>query len=226
MPAGPRTYFGFGNDNAGPANFFPLTFHAQQVYLNEISRILGAEMSVVKTIDTDASLSSLEYSVAGAVLTPDFHPDSMEYTLQLTEGENVVDLMATPTSEFATVVGDSTIDVSAGEEITTGIVVTAENGNQWTYEVTVVPFATGVDDQFTSAGLKLYPNPAADQLYIVSEREITRVTIFNAIGKTVMDMSDGYPERIRVNISPLNPGLYLIRVENGGTSSMSKFFKE
>ncbi|HDS06613.1 MAG TPA: cadherin-like beta sandwich domain-containing protein, partial [Bacteroides sp.] len=138
-PAGPRTFFGLGNDNVYASNFFPLTDEGQQVYWNEISRMLGAEMSVVKVSDTDASLASLEYDVAEAILTPEFDSDIMEYTLDLPEGTTEVRLTAIANSEYAlSVEGDSTIDVSAGEAITTQIVVTAENGGKWFYAVTVV----------------------------------------------------------------------------------------
>ncbi|HPR30669.1 MAG TPA: T9SS type A sorting domain-containing protein, partial [Prolixibacteraceae bacterium] len=41
MPAGPRTYFGFGNDANGFSNFFPLTDNARKVYWAEILNILG-----------------------------------------------------------------------------------------------------------------------------------------------------------------------------------------
>jgi len=44
-PAGPRTYFGFGNDDTGVANFFPLTDNGKAVYLAEIQRILGLPIS-------------------------------------------------------------------------------------------------------------------------------------------------------------------------------------
>ncbi|MBN1924317.1 MAG: T9SS type A sorting domain-containing protein, partial [Prolixibacteraceae bacterium] len=41
MPAGPRTYFGFGNDNLGVVFFFPLTDNAKKVYWAEILNMLN-----------------------------------------------------------------------------------------------------------------------------------------------------------------------------------------
>ncbi len=230
LPAGARTYFGFGNDNAGFSNFFPLTADGQQVYLNEISRMLGAELSIVNAVSSDASLSALDYSVATATLTPAFSAEVMAYDLQLVQDSSVVDLMATASNEFATVVGDSTIDVSAGDTIMTKIVVTAENGNQWSYSVTVYPYVSGSVrvEKYSDTGssVKLYPNPASEQLYVESDEEISQVTIFNAIGKVVLEQSSWGTERIQLNIGSLQSGLYLMQVESGGKSSMSKFLKQ
>jgi|GEM_PF-6998378 len=228
-PMGPRTYFGFGNDNVYASNFFPLVEEGQQVYWNEISRMLGADLSIVKVTDTDASLASLEYDVAEAILTPEFDPDVLEYTLDMPEGTPEVRLTANANSENAlSVEGDSTIDVSAGEPITTEIVVTAENGGKWFYAVTVVPFGTGIDEPeaLENGVLKLYPNPASDRLYLESDKGISHVTILNVIGKVVMNQSVMNHSRVELNIGSLTPGLYMIRVDNGEAVSMAKFLKK
>ncbi len=227
MPAGPRTYFGFGNDNAGPANFFPLTDNGQQVYFNEISFILGAEMTEVKTIDTDITLASLEYDVVSATLEPEFHPDSVTYTLQLPVDSSVVDLTAIAASEFASVEGDSTIDVSDGESVTVEIVVTAENGNQGFYEITIVPASTGIDHPSEiSSDVKIFPNPATDMLYVDSPSGIRSVSVYNATGSLVMSRNAGNAERVELGISSLPSGIYLIKVEGTEQTSINKLLKQ
>ncbi|MEX0987881.1 MAG: T9SS type A sorting domain-containing protein [Bacteroidales bacterium] len=229
MPSGPRTYFGFGNDNAGPANYFPLTPNGQQVYLNEISNILDADLSVAKTVDTDFLLSELEYSVTTATLTPDFNPDSLSYILELVEDSNVVTLTAKPNSEFATVVGDSTIDVTGGEAISTNIVVTAENGNARTYEVTVIPYIDPTEPNAVSGvtrQLGLYPNPAINHLNVVSDSDISQVDIYNLLGKRVMSRKGDNQNKIVLNVGSIEPGMYLIRVDNGREATIRKFLKK
>jgi hypothetical protein len=228
MPAGPRTYFGIGNDNAGFPNFFPLTEEGQQIYLNEIARMLGAEMVEVVTVSSDAYLSALEYDVATATLTPAFDADSMSYMLQLVEDSSVVELMATPADEMAMVEGDSVIDVSNGDTITTVIVVMAENGNQMEYEVTVYPFIIETSikpNEVEKLNVKLYPNPASDMIYIESMEEITQVTVYNAIGRVVLDQSFRNSNRIQVNLGELIPGMYMIKVDGLEHSNMTKLLK-
>jgi hypothetical protein len=229
MPAGPRAYFGFGNDAMGWANFFPLTEDAQQLYLNVIAQMLGAEMVEAEVASNDASLASLEYDVVTATLTPAFNADSMVYMLQLVEDSSVVELMATPASEMATVVGDSTIDVSSGDTITTVIVVTAENGAIMEYEVTVYPFTTDVSvkpNEVNGPVIKLYPNPASDMIYIEAESEISQVTVYNAVGRVVMDRSFRNNPRVDLNVGSLIPGLYMIKVDfDMDQSTMVKLLK-
>ena len=52
-PAGPRTYFGFGNDNTDVINYFPLTDNGKAVYLAEIQRTLGLAVTTVKESSGD-----------------------------------------------------------------------------------------------------------------------------------------------------------------------------
>lgn len=229
IPAGPRTYFGIGNDNGGFPNFFPLTDEGQQIYLNEISLMLGAEMKEVVTVSSDASLASLEYDVATATLTPAFDADSMMYMLELVQDSNVVALTAVPSSEFATVEGDSTIDVTNGDTIAVDIVVVAENGNQMEYEVTIYPFVSDVSvqpDEVEGPGIKLYPNPASDMIYIEAGAEISQVTVYNAVGRVVMDQTYRNNPRVDLNVGSLIPGLYMIKVDfDKDQSTMVKLLK-
>ncbi len=229
MPAAPRSYFGFGNDNTGWPNFFPLTMQGQQIYLNEISHLLGADWTEVVTVSSDADLDALEYDVVTATLTPAFDSDSLTYMLQLVQDSSVVDLMATPSSEFATVEGDSTIDVSNGDTLTTVIVVIAENGNQKEYEVTVYPFVSDVSvqpNEIEGPGIKLYPNPASDMIYIEAGADIRQVTVYNAVGRVVMDQTYRNNPKVDLNVGSLIPGLYMIKVNfDLDQSTMVKLLK-
>lgn len=230
MPAAPRTYFGFGNDKMDYANYFPLTPEGQQVYLNEISRMLNADLSIVKTLDSNALLDSLKFSDETATLTPIFDPDSMNYSMQLAEnGAALIEWTAMAASEYSVVKGDSAMDVSMGDTITRVFVVTAENGNSSFYKLTVYPYvdpSTAIRQELENASLKLYPNPTSDQLYIVAESGISHVSVYNTLGKLVFDQSYGNIDKVQVNVSSLITGVYLIRVNYDARSSMTKFIKK
>jgi ssDNA-binding replication factor A large subunit len=140
----------------------------------------------------------------------------------------VVELTAAPTDANATVVGDSTIDVSSGDTLMTVIVVTAENGGQKKYEVTVYPFVSETSvkpEEAQELGIKLFPNPASDMIYIEAEAEISQVTVFNAIGRVVLDQTYRNNQRVQLNVGSLIPGLYMIRVDSEGQSAMVKLLK-
>jgi hypothetical protein len=234
--AGPRTYFGMGNDNVYQpssankiSNFFPLTPAGQQVYFNEICRMLGAETVKVIPSSIDADLDDIQYDVVTATFAPDFDPAVFEYTLSLVKDSNVVTLTAIPSDANATVIGDSTVDVSAGDTITVGIRVISENaGVVKLYNVTVQAYVEppeAVEEVAATDNIRVYPNPVKDVLTIETEYLNSRITIYNSIGKVVMEHKADN-NLIRLNVKNLDAGIYLIRIEDSENVVIRKFFKE
>jgi hypothetical protein len=226
---GPRSYFGMGNDNVSVggkqfSNFFPLHAKAQQLYFNELCRMLNIGVTTVITVSGDATLSSISFEPDGD-LTPAFHKDSTKYLLII--DTTVVDITAETTDAMATVVGDSTVTVTnSTESVTIYLVVTAENGVKKAYELTIKMFPVSVQEIRSDATLKIYPNPATDMLNISSENAINKVTIYNVVGQVVMDQTYLNNNHIQLNVSSLKPGLYLIKVGEGKDAIMGKFLIE
>jgi hypothetical protein len=230
-PAAKRAYVGFGNDNLrdnGP-NYrpfdFSLTEDGQQVYLNVISMMLGAEMSTALTVTSEAALDSLLNNVEGAVMDPEFDEDSMEYILSLPEGVSAVTLDAYPSDIFAWTIGDTAVS-DIMEPVEVEVHVIAENWNEVIYTVTINPFGTGIEERpAVASSLKVYPNPASNVLYLESDKELGRVTVFNVVGAVVIDRSGLRDNRVQLNLDKLTPGLYMVRVDNGEQSSITKVLK-
>lgn len=76
-----------------------------------------------------------------------------------------------------------------------------------------------VEDNFT-----IYPNPVKDVLYIQNTSEITTVRVSNVIGATVMQVENYGADRISVNTSELQKGIYFISLENNETTLSNKKF--
>jgi hypothetical protein len=88
--------------------------------------------------------------------------------------------------------------------------------------------ATGTIDDLRGDGFSTYPNPATDELIIRSKyRSITAIRIFNATGSLVIDQT-GLPggNEVRVNVSQLKPGLYILSASDGSNIKKVKFVKE
>jgi len=78
-----------------------------------------------------------------------------------------------------------------------------------------------VIDQEDEGTLKIYPNPASNELYIESEQNIEIVTIFDSRGITIEQWNSGQVVgwsggRVVVPVDGFPPGLYLVRVESAG----------
>lgn len=73
----------------------------------------------------------------------------------------------------------------------------------------------------TIEGLNFYPNPATTgKLYITTKNnEDKQVTIFDVLGKKVLQTLLTSRE---LNISSLNPGVYIIKIEEGDASATRK----
>ena len=59
---------------------------------------------------------------------------------------------------------------------------------------------------------RVFPNPASSILYIESDKEINRVTLYNITGIPVLEKSDLCDLSVSTDVSRLNPGIYFIKI--------------
>ncbi|MBC5835146.1 T9SS type A sorting domain-containing protein [Flavobacterium sp. F372] len=73
----------------------------------------------------------------------------------------------------------------------------------------------------TIEGLSLYPNPNnTGKVYITSRLNLDKkVEVFDVLGKKVIDITLYTKE---LNISNLNPGVYIIKIKEGDSSATRK----
>ena len=57
--------------------------------------------------------------------------------------------------------------------------------------------------------IKIYPNPVKDELYITTESSVTKVEIYNADGKLVIQENNFTG---KVNVSSLAKGVYVVTI--------------
>lgn len=76
-------------------------------------------------------------------------------------------------------------------------------------------------------GMKLFPNPANDQLHLVLPPSTAhvRVSIFNGQGALVLKQEAITPNNA-IDVARLSPGLYMVRAETGGKVFSRTFVKE
>lgn len=85
--------------------------------------------------------------------------------------------------------------------------------------ITVVPEGTLNTQEFSAIEtVALYPNPASDILNLNFDRALSdnlELTFYSTLGKKVKSIKDLNPSRPTIDISDLNTGLYLLRIEDG-----------
>ena len=74
----------------------------------------------------------------------------------------------------------------------------------------------------TSYNFLIYPNPAKEELTIISSAANNLISIYNLQGILVKQLYVSNAES-KINITDLSSGMYVIEVNNNGNSSFQKF---
>lgn len=80
-------------------------------------------------------------------------------------------------------------------------------------------------ESFAVSNVKLYPNPTSNVLNIESVGTIQNIAIFNVLGQEVINKSTN-ESSIRLDVSGLNAGVYIVKSIIDGKVSSTKFIKE
>lgn len=75
------------------------------------------------------------------------------------------------------------------------------------------------------AGFKVYPNPTTDILNIEYTSDISNVSVYNLLGQQVLNKK-GTATSTDIDLSGLNTGTYLVKVEANNASKTIKVFKK
>jgi len=87
-----------------------------------------------------------------------------------------------------------------------------------------VPTAT---DDVEDLGFSAYPNPAKDELNVQLENAGTDLSIYNVTGAIVLHKDLNPSDRfVRLNVSSLKPGMYILKLKNDSGTGEYKFLKE
>ena len=81
--------------------------------------------------------------------------------------------------------------------------------------------ATNIEENESVSNISVYPNPARDILNIAGTNGDCTVTIFAPTGQILI-----LENNERINVSHLQSGVYIIKIENGGQSALLKFVKQ
>ena len=74
--------------------------------------------------------------------------------------------------------------------------------------------------------LLIYPNPAQDELYLITNLEGTKLRVFNALGKEqIVQLSKLSDANAKLDISNLQGGVYFLELYSEGNSTIKSFIK-
>ena len=80
----------------------------------------------------------------------------------------------------------------------------------------------GVDE--LSSSFRLYPNPASDKLYIITEVEIEKVVVYDVYGR--QQSTDNRQQLLTIDVTNLNSGVYFINIVTNDGEIVKTFVKK
>ena len=173
-------------------------------------------------ISSDSTLSNL--SVAEAVISPTFHKDTLNYSVELAAGSTSMTIIATPTDPGANVVGDGIVTITPPSG-SVDVMVTAENEiNTQTYTINYI-ILTSIDELLIK-GLQIYPDPAKDYIIIKSTNNneiINDISIYSIDGRNILSDSKINSEQLRVDFPDMQSGIYLIQINTNKQNYSTRF---
>ncbi|MCP4521289.1 MAG: T9SS type A sorting domain-containing protein [Cytophagales bacterium] len=87
-----------------------------------------------------------------------------------------------------------------------------------------VEIITNVDEVSENIEFDIFPNPASDELQVLTSEEIEAFSIFDGTGKSV-NQNVNYNSNI-IEVSSLENGFYILKCEINGVTYFKKFLKE
>jgi hypothetical protein len=137
-------------------------------------------------------------------------------TYSIVSGNNTISLN-TATGEV--------VGVAAG---TATVRVTTADGNKTatcTVTVNPIPISNAIETTEIPEGLRIYPNPVGDELYIQSEKPIEKIEILDIAGRVIIDNVPLTSNNL-INVSGLPEGAYFVRVFVDNQSITKKIIKQ
>ncbi|GHU93576.1 hypothetical protein FACS1894156_0590 [Bacteroidia bacterium] len=164
----------------------------------------------------DATLQNLTVSLGA--LSPAFSSGVTDYTVNVNNNITTIGITGTANHSKASVAGNTTQRPLSVGNNAIALTVTAEDGTQKTYTITVIrAIATAVETS-NAEPLQVYPNPVTNGELRVENGELNagdKIEIYNVNGTKVFETSLSivhYP--VSIDISHLPAGVYIVKVGN------------
>ena len=79
----------------------------------------------------------------------------------------------------------------------------------------------GIGDVVKDSGIKVYPNPVSDMLFIEAD-DVDEITVVNSVGQVVMEQKVSSDSMIKLNVSNLQEGIYFVKIGTRITKIVKK----
>ncbi len=210
---------GDGRDQRGWYMSSDIAWH-KPMMMGTIIAVEGGTFLFSTPLSNIADLSAL--GVSDGTLDPEFDRDVTSYTVELAEGTTTV-----PTVTATALNAGAQVDISETDTLPGMITITVTAQDTITIKTYLVSFTVGTINVQTNSlvELKVSPNPAENYLDITSNEVISSVYIINLAGQELIH-SRADVSNLRLNISSLKSGVYIVRIQTDKGTSVKKLVKQ
>ncbi|WP_397363093.1 T9SS type A sorting domain-containing protein [Olleya sp. R77988] len=228
-----QTTFGFENTSASGAN--PNNQFELQEIINGITMYSDAYNGVSPVLLSINSLGGFGGSSGNVIRT---NPaDKTEFTFdQAVDVQSIIALNGDDTANFTfTPIGGTNTSVvvpitgGSGQTVSlnwvgvTSFFVTSDHTGSISYffdDVKVTSSTLSTTD-FSIDEVSIFPNPATTQLNIKNVTNLKEVTIYDVLGKTVLQSTS-----LSINVEDLSKGVYIVKIETENETITKKVVKK
>jgi hypothetical protein len=89
----------------------------------------------------------------------------------------------------------------------------------------LVDSPTALENISANNNLVIYPNPVANELTISTANQILKLSITDVLGRQVYELNDEKSDKIKINVSNLKTGNYILKVQTNDGLQVTKFNK-
>jgi RAB protein geranylgeranyltransferase component A len=105
------------------------------------------------------------------------------------------------------------------------ISITSNDPNNPEIEIPVTLDVITSINEYQNSGIQLFPNPAKDEVFVQSKYSIDKVRMLSLLGEVLME-KDFADSEIRLDISKLKPGVYIVEIETWNGKAVRKLVVE
>ena len=80
---------------------------------------------------------------------------------------------------------------------------------------------TGIDENDLDANIRLFPNPASNEITVTSDIEFETIEIYNPLSQLVYSTKVNPTSTLQLNVSDLSNGIYFVKIDNSVIKKVS-----
>ena len=121
---------------------------------------------------------------------------------------------------------DSNIDHNRAFSYTYSVRPIYEDDCYGSFKSVIAQWGVNVNEYSHNANVNIYPNPANDKLYIVTETEIEDVVVYDVYGRHQVTETPSHQDNLTIDVANLKSGIYFVKINTNEGNIVKRIIKQ